>query len=89
MWIQISEYQHSWGLTLHPLVSIPRLSPVVILAERVLDMLAVLRKQVDSDISSLSSYTEDTFELQQKLVQELLVLQQEQDLALAIKLGEV
>ncbi len=70
-------------------MSIPKLSEVVASAVHVSDMLAELLKALDLDTDLRVSDIEDISELQQKLVQELLVLQQEQDLALATKLGEV
>ena len=73
----------------HPLTSIPKLSGAVILAEHVSAMLEEFPKVSDSDIDSQSICIEDILAMQQKLVQELLVLQQVQDLALATQLGEV
>ncbi len=46
------------------------------------------RKALESATGSVAISIRDTSSMLQKLVQGLLVLQQEQDLALAIKLGE-
>ncbi len=72
-----------------PIPYIQRLSELVVTVVHVSDMLEGLLKEQGSAIDSVSFYIEDTLESQQKLVQELLALQQEQDLALATKLGEV
>jgi len=53
-----------------------------------LDTLVPLHKVQELDIESVNISIRDTSGMLQKLVQELLVLQQEQDLVLAIKLGE-
>ncbi len=74
---------------LRPLVSIPRLFQVVELAVHVSDMLEALLKDSVLVINWPSSDIEDISVLQQKLVQELLALQQAQDLELAIQVGEV
>ncbi len=58
------------------------------MAVHVSDMLEQLAKEQDSVTGYPNISIKDTLGMQQRLVQELLVLQQEQDLALAIKLGE-
>jgi len=69
-------------------VSIPKLSQVVTLAVRVSDMAEQLSKQDDWPIDYQSSSIKDISVGLQALVQELLVLQQAQDSALATMLGE-
>ncbi len=68
-------------------LSIPKLSGVVTLAVHVLDMLEALHKAYGSDTGSVNLHIGNTFDLQQRLIQELLVLQQEQDLVLAVHSG--
>ncbi len=58
------------------------------MAVHVSDMLEQLAKEQGSVTGYPNISIKDTLGMQQRLVQELLVLQQEQDLALAIKLGE-
>ena len=72
----------------HQIPYIQRLSELVATVVRVSDMLEASLKELGSDTDSVGFYISDTLESQRKLVRELLVLQQERDLALAIKLGE-
>ncbi len=68
--------------------SIPRLSELVVMAVHVSDTLEVLHKELGFRTDSVGLHISDTLVLQQRLVQGLLALQQEQDLALAIQCGE-
>ncbi len=79
----------AWVLMSHPALSIPKLSGVVTLAVHVLDMLEQSVQEYESVTESQSISLRGISEQQQKLVQELLVLQQEQDLALAQVCGEL
>jgi len=67
----------------------PTLSQVVISVEHALGMLVALSSRVDCSIGSQSTYLEDISSLLREVVQALLEQQQERDLALACKVGEV
>ncbi len=86
MWFQVSEYgEEKWVLMLHPTLSIPKLSALVVSLGHAQDMAELLHKDLDSDIVSEGTPVKDIYVAISKLLQDVLVLQQEQDLALAIK----
>ncbi len=88
MWLQVSEDKTVWQLMSHLIQSIQKLLEVQAMVLPELDMQEGLPKEYVSVIALVSISIAGISGMLQKLVQELLVLQQVQDSDLAIKLGE-
>ncbi len=87
VWFQT--FTGAWDLMSPPTQSIQRLLVLLGMEVQESGMLEALLKEFALDTDSASFFIEDTLASRRKLVRERSVRQQVQDLALAIKQGEV